>query len=61
MEYIHIDEYQDTNEVQYLMSNYCRKAIKYSSGQGCGPNIIPGAGKFKNILSFEKISNEIFY
>ncbi|MDD5720937.1 MAG: UvrD-helicase domain-containing protein [Candidatus Pacebacteria bacterium] len=55
-EYIHIDEYQDTNEAQYLMS----KLLSEKSGNICvvgdaDQNIYSWRGaNLKNILNFEK-------
>src|SRR3990167_2142071 len=55
-EYIHIDEYQDTNEVQYLMS----KLLSENNQNICvvgdaDQNIYSWRGaNLKNILSFEK-------
>jgi len=55
-EYIHIDEYQDTNEVQYLMS----KMLSENNGNiavvgDADQNIYSWRGaNLKNILSFEK-------
>ncbi len=55
-DYIHIDEYQDTNEVQYLMS----RLLSENNGNICvvgdaDQNIYSWRGaNLKNILSFEK-------
>jgi DNA helicase-2/ATP-dependent DNA helicase PcrA len=55
-EYIHIDEYQDTNEVQYLMSRLLSDAHKNICVVGdADQNIYSWRGaNLKNILSFEK-------
>ena len=55
-EYIHIDEYQDTNEVQYLMSKLLSENNKNICVVGdADQNIYSWRGaNLKNILSFEK-------
>ncbi|MSU44927.1 ATP-dependent DNA helicase PcrA [Candidatus Nomurabacteria bacterium] len=55
-EYIHIDEYQDTNEVQYLMSQMLAENNKNITVVGdADQNIYSWRGaNLKNILSFEK-------
>jgi DNA helicase-2/ATP-dependent DNA helicase PcrA len=55
-EYIHIDEYQDTNEVQYLMSKLLSAKHKNICVVGdADQNIYSWRGaNLKNILSFEK-------
>jgi len=55
-EYIHIDEYQDTNEVQYLMSKLLTNDNKNITVVGdADQNIYSWRGaNLKNILSFEK-------
>ncbi len=55
-EYIHIDEYQDTNEVQYLMSRLLSESHKNICVVGdADQNIYSWRGaNLKNILSFEK-------
>ena len=55
-EYIHIDEYQDTNEVQYLMSKMLSENNKNIAVVGdADQNIYSWRGaNLKNILSFEK-------
>ncbi len=55
-QYIHIDEYQDTNEVQYLMSKLLSEAHKNIVVVGdADQNIYSWRGaNLKNILSFEK-------
>ena len=55
-EYIHIDEYQDTNEVQYLMSKLLSEESKNICVVGdADQNIYSWRGaNLKNILSFEK-------
>jgi DNA helicase-2/ATP-dependent DNA helicase PcrA len=55
-EYIHIDEYQDTNEVQYLMSKLLSATHKNICVVGdADQNIYSWRGaNLKNILSFEK-------
>ncbi|MEI7810489.1 MAG: UvrD-helicase domain-containing protein [bacterium] len=55
-EYIHIDEYQDTNEVQYLMSRLLSEKTKNICVVGdADQNIYSWRGaNLKNILSFEK-------
>ncbi|MEK7140186.1 MAG: 3'-5' exonuclease, partial [Patescibacteria group bacterium] len=55
-EYIHIDEYQDTNEVQYLMSRLLSEKHKNICVVGdADQNIYSWRGaNLKNILSFEK-------
>ena len=55
-EYIHIDEYQDTNEVQYLMSKLLSENNKNITVVGnADQNIYSWRGaNLKNILSFEK-------
>jgi DNA helicase-2/ATP-dependent DNA helicase PcrA len=55
-EYIHIDEYQDTNEVQYLMSKLLSEKTKNICVVGdADQNIYSWRGaNLKNILSFEK-------
>lgn len=54
--YIHIDEYQDTNEVQYLMSKLLsEKNINICVVGDADQNIYSWRGaNLKNILSFEK-------
>lgn len=54
--YIHIDEYQDTNEVQYLMSKLLSEKTKNICVVGdADQNIYSWRGaNLKNILSFEK-------
>ncbi len=54
--YIHIDEYQDTNEVQYLLSKILSDAHKNICAVGdADQNIYSWRGaNLKNILSFEK-------
>lgn len=54
--YIHIDEYQDTNEVQYLMSRMLSEKHKNICVVGdADQNIYSWRGaNLKNILSFEK-------
>lgn len=54
--YIHIDEYQDTNEVQYLMSKLLSASHKNICVVGdADQNIYSWRGaNLKNILSFEK-------
>ena len=54
--YIHIDEYQDTNEVQYLMSKMLSENYKNICVVGdADQNIYSWRGaNLKNILSFEK-------
>ena len=54
--YIHIDEYQDTNEVQYLMSKMLAENHKNICVVGdADQNIYSWRGaNLKNILSFEK-------
>ncbi len=55
-EYVHIDEYQDTNEVQYLMSRLLSENNKNIAVVGdADQNIYSWRGaNIKNILSFEK-------
>ncbi|MDQ3075739.1 MAG: UvrD-helicase domain-containing protein [bacterium] len=55
-DYIHIDEYQDTNEVQYLMSKILAENNKNICVVGdADQNIYSWRGaNLKNILSFEK-------
>lgn len=55
-EHIHIDEYQDTNEVQYLMSKLLSEKHKNITVVGdADQNIYSWRGaNLKNILSFEK-------
>ncbi|OGI85384.1 hypothetical protein A3A92_02710 [Candidatus Nomurabacteria bacterium RIFCSPLOWO2_01_FULL_37_49] len=55
-EYVHIDEYQDTNEVQYLMSKLLSENNKNICVVGdADQNIYSWRGaNLKNILSFEK-------
>jgi len=55
-DYIHIDEYQDTNEVQYLMSKLLAENNKNICVVGdADQNIYSWRGaNLKNILSFEK-------
>jgi DNA helicase-2/ATP-dependent DNA helicase PcrA len=55
-EYIHIDEYQDTNEVQYLMSKILSENHNNITVVGdADQNIYSWRGaNLKNILSFEK-------
>ena len=55
-EYIHIDEYQDTNEVQYLMSRLLSENLRNICVVGdADQNIYSWRGaNLKNILSFEK-------
>jgi len=55
-EYIHIDEYQDTNEVQYLMTKLLSEKTKNICVVGdADQNIYSWRGaNLKNILSFEK-------
>ena len=55
-DYIHIDEYQDTNEVQYLMSKMLAENNKNICVVGdADQNIYSWRGaNLKNILSFEK-------
>ena len=55
-DYIHIDEYQDTNEVQYLMSKLLSENNKNICVVGdADQNIYSWRGaNLKNILSFEK-------
>ena len=55
-QYIHIDEYQDTNEVQYLMSRLLSENNKNICVVGdADQNIYSWRGaNLKNILSFEK-------
>ena len=55
-EYIHIDEYQDTNEVQYLMSKLLSEKNKNICVVGdADQNIYSWRGaNLKNILNFEK-------
>ncbi len=55
-EYIHIDEYQDTNEVQYLMSKILSEKHKNICVVGdADQNIYSWRGaNLKNILNFEK-------
>jgi DNA helicase-2/ATP-dependent DNA helicase PcrA len=55
-EYIHVDEYQDTNEVQYLMTKLLSEKYKNICVVGdADQNIYSWRGaNLKNILSFEK-------
>lgn len=55
-EYLHIDEYQDTNEVQYLMSKLlCGEEKNICAVGDADQNIYSWRGaNLKNILSFEK-------
>lgn len=55
-EYVHIDEYQDTNEVQYLMSKLLAEEKKNICVVGdADQNIYSWRGaNLKNILNFEK-------
>ncbi len=55
-EYIHVDEYQDTNEVQYLMSKLLSEKNRNICVVGdADQNIYSWRGaNLKNILSFEK-------
>ena len=55
-EYIHIDEYQDTNEVQYLMSKLlCGNNKNICAVGDADQNIYSWRGaNLKNILNFEK-------
>ncbi len=55
-EYVHIDEYQDTNEVQYLMSKMLAEKNKNICVVGdADQNIYSWRGaNLKNILNFEK-------
>ena len=55
-EYIHIDEYQDTNEVQYIMSKLLSEKYKNICVVGdADQNIYSWRGaNLKNILNFEK-------
>ncbi len=55
-QYIHIDEYQDTNEVQYLMSRLLSEKTRNICVVGdADQNIYSWRGaNLKNILSFEK-------
>jgi len=55
-EYIHVDEYQDTNEVQYLMSKLLTNTDRNICVVGdADQNIYSWRGaNLKNILSFEK-------
>jgi DNA helicase-2/ATP-dependent DNA helicase PcrA len=55
-EYVHVDEYQDTNEVQYLMSKLLSEDNKNICVVGdADQNIYSWRGaNLKNILSFEK-------
>ncbi|MEI6580752.1 MAG: UvrD-helicase domain-containing protein [bacterium] len=55
-EYIHVDEYQDTNEVQYMMSRLLSEKNKNICVVGdADQNIYSWRGaNLKNILSFEK-------
>jgi DNA helicase-2/ATP-dependent DNA helicase PcrA len=55
-EYIHVDEYQDTNEVQYLMTKLLSEKHKNICVVGdADQNIYSWRGaNLKNILSFEK-------
>ncbi|MDP2788693.1 MAG: UvrD-helicase domain-containing protein [bacterium] len=55
-EYVHIDEYQDTNEVQYLMTRLLSEKHKNICVVGdADQNIYSWRGaNLKNILSFEK-------
>lgn len=55
-QYLHIDEYQDTNEVQYLMSRLLSESHKNICVVGdADQNIYSWRGaNLKNILSFEK-------
>ena len=52
-EYIHIDEYQDTNEVQYLMSKLLSENNKNICVVGMRTKIfILGGSKFKKYFKF---------
>ena len=55
-EYVHIDEYQDTNEVQYLMSKLLSENNKNICVVGDSDQLIYSfrGANLKNILSFEK-------
>ena len=55
-EYIHVDEYQDTNEVQYLMTRLLTSASKNICVVGDSDQLIYSwrGANIKNILSFEK-------
>ena len=55
-EYIHIDEYQDTNEVQYLLSKLLSENNKNVCVVGDSDQLIYSwrGANLKNILSFEK-------
>jgi DNA helicase-2/ATP-dependent DNA helicase PcrA len=55
-EYLHVDEYQDTNEVQYLMSNLlCGENKNICVVGDADQNIYSWRGaNLKNILNFEK-------
>lgn len=55
-EYIHVDEYQDTNEVQYMMTKLLSEKTKNICVVGdADQNIYSWRGaNLKNILSFEK-------
>ena len=55
-EYIHIDEYQDTNEVQYLMTRLLAENNKNITVVGDSDQLIYSwrGANIKNILSFEK-------
>ena len=55
-QYIHIDEYQDTNEVQYLMSRFlCENHKNICVVGDADQNIYSWRGaNLKNILNFEK-------
>ncbi len=55
-EYVHIDEYQDTNEVQYLMSKLlCQNHQNIAVVGDADQNIYSWRGaNLKNILTFEK-------
>ncbi len=55
-DYIHVDEYQDTNEVQYLMSKLLSENNKNICVVGDSDQLIYSwrGANLKNILSFEK-------
>ncbi|MEK9181555.1 MAG: UvrD-helicase domain-containing protein, partial [Patescibacteria group bacterium] len=55
-EFVHIDEYQDTNEVQYLMSQMLSENNKNICVVGDSDQLIYSwrGANIKNILSFEK-------
>ena len=54
--YIMVDEYQDTNHVQYLLSNYWSKSMRIFvwSEMTTKVFISSGAPRLENIMSFEK-------